>query len=58
MLLEPSVRVEGHVQPQVVSSSSVMPCSPPSVVLISVVPPSYVANEGVLQLSQSKMNRQ
>jgi hypothetical protein len=49
MLLEPSMRVEGHLQPQVVS--------PPSALLISEVLPSYVANEGVLQLSQSEMNK-
>jgi hypothetical protein len=57
MLLEPSMRVEGHLQPQVVSLSSIMPSSPPSALLISEVLPSYVANEGVLQLSQSEMNK-
>ena len=34
-----------------------MPSSLPSIVLVSMVSRSHVANEGVLQLLQSKMNR-
>jgi hypothetical protein len=45
MLLEPFVRAERHLKPQVVSSFGIVPSSPPSVVLVLVVPPSHVANE-------------